>query len=106
MTAPTADTTRVSVHANCTHLKTKAARAKCRRLHRGPQWVVIERSSAAAIKGANVRVTLVPDITGEQAQIRAVLLGWGNKRMIVRDTNGDRLTFTLDEVEVVEVPAE
>lgn len=93
---------RTSAHADCTHPKTKVARAACRRARRAP-WITVTRGDALAVKGAAVRVTVTGDEFEGTDEVEGTLLGWGEKRMIVRDADGDRLTFKTDDVLKVEV---
>lgn len=94
-TEPTA-TVRVSAHADCTHPRSKVARAACRRARRSG-WLAIVRGDELAVKGVNVRVHTVDDM------LEGKLLGWGEKRMIVRDADDVRVTIKTADVLKVEV---
>lgn len=91
---------RVSAHADCTHPKTKAARAKCRR-ERAAAWVEVVRGDVD--KGATVRVTHDGDVSEGQ------LLGWGEKRLVLRVTDADgetsRETLATAMIDRVEAQA-
>lgn len=86
---------RVSAHADCDHPRTKAARAACRRA-RASAWVAVARGDVA--KGDTVRVTSADD------QAEGTLLGWGVKRVTLRDADGDRVNFEVTDELVVEAP--
>lgn len=84
-----------TAHAECTHPRTKVARAACRRARRSG-WTVIARGDVD--KGDTVRVTLDGNVT------EGVMLGWGEKRLIVRDDDNGRVTFAITEALIVEAP--
>lgn len=90
------DTDRRTAHALCTHDTTKVARAACRRASR-QAWVLVTREDVS--KGEAVRVTL----KGGQP-VEGTLLGWGAKRLIVRNAGDERVTFEVTDGLVVEAP--
>jgi hypothetical protein len=88
--------TRLTVHANCDHPTTKVARAACRRA-RNQGWALVTREDVR--KGDRVRVTTAGD------QVEGTLLGWGAKRLIVRDDTDAQRVFATADVTSVEAPA-
>lgn len=96
-TTTTAATPRVSAHATCDHPKTKAARAACRRARRA-EWVTVVRGDELAAKGNTLRVFVKGD---EPDMLEGVMLGWGDKTLIVR-VNDDRVTLKVDDIDRVE----
>lgn len=111
MTAPetTITTPRVTAHSTCDHPKTKVARAACRRARRAG-WVAIVRGDERIRKGLIVRVTTADShVEDELLEKRTVishegeLLGWGEKRIVIRDTDGDRTSFDVPAVLRVEI---
>lgn len=93
-TEPTT-TVRVSAHADCTHPRSKVARAACRRARRSG-WLAVVRGDELAVKGATVRVHTADDMA------EGTLLGWGDKRLVLRDADGVRVNFKTDVVLKVE----
>jgi hypothetical protein len=112
MTAPetTITTPRVTAHSTCDHPKTKVARAACRRARRAG-WVAIVRGDERIRKGLIVRVTtnshVEDELLGEKrtviSHVEGELLGWGEKRIVIRDTDGDRTSFDVPAVLRVEI---
>lgn len=88
---------RPSAHAECDHPKTKTARAACRR-NRNSIWSPILRENAA--KGDNIRVH-----TGGLGAVEGQMLGWGEKRIIVRLEDDSRKVISIDDVVRVETRA-
>lgn len=89
-------TDRRTVHANCDHAATKVARAACRRAGRSA-WTPIERGDI--VKGDAIRVTTEVD------QVEGTLLGWGTKRLVVRDAEGAQRIFPTGDITATEAPA-
>lgn len=82
-----------SAHADCTHPRSKAARAACRRARKS-DWAAITRGHELAVKGATVRVHTEADM------LEGVLLGWGAKLIVVR-VDDERITVkTADALKI------
>lgn len=93
-------TTRLTVHANCDHPATKAARAACRRARTAPAPVWVDATRESVAKGDTVRVTLT-----DEAVLEGELIGWGAKRMIVAVTGGQRHQLAADTIAAVQARA-
>lgn len=85
------DTDRRTAHADCTHPTTKVARAACRRAKR-TVWVPVTRDDVA--KGDTIRV----------GDVEGTMLGWGAKRVVIRDGEGARHNVAVTDDLVVEAP--
>lgn len=91
----TADTVRLSAHANCDHPRTKVARAACRRARRAG-WIAVVRGDERVAKGITVRVHTADDM------LEGELLGWGEKRIVVR-VEGDRINVNTADALKIEI---
>jgi hypothetical protein len=90
------DTDRRTIHALCDHPATKVARAACRRATR-QAWIAVTREDV--VKGDTIRITNPGGLP-----VEGTLLGWGAKRLIVRNTSDERVTFEVGDRLVVEAP--
>lgn len=99
MNDTTAPASRLTVHADCDHPSTKAARAACRRARNAgaPTWVDATRESVA--KGDTVRVTSTDGRT-----LEGELLAWGPKRLVL-SVDGTRAQLTVTDEMTVQARA-
>lgn len=89
MSDTTALVRKLTAHADCDHPVTKTARAACRRARKGAVTLLTRETAA---KGQLVTITR-PDAE----PVIGTLIGWGDKRIVLRDTEGTRVNVTVAE---------
>jgi hypothetical protein len=100
MNDTTAPASRLTVHADCDHPATKAARAACRRARTAPAPVWVDATRESVAKGDLVRVSLADDVV-----LEGTLSAWGPKRLVLVVTDGQRHQLAADDVISVQARA-
>jgi endonuclease YncB( thermonuclease family) len=95
-----APASRLTVHADCDHPATKAARAACRRAKAAPAPVWVDATRESVAKGDTLRVTLT-----DGGSLEGELVAWGPKRLVMIHEGGLRHQLATDTIDTAQARA-